>query len=276
MKREDVDEVRMRKECARVTRFLSAAPALLRSTARKDRLLLESGERGTITVAAAIVAALVRNGLARRQGDRLTLSGEGDAHLARSQASQAPFHAQHMELATRTISTERGREAVLADMAESPLAQLARRRGKTGRPFLDETEFRAGERLRADYTRGRIMPRLGANWSAAVADGRRGGSENGVADLTDAALAARQRVDRALASVDPELAGLLVDVCCFLKGMEQVEMERGWPVRSAKVVLKTALAALSRHYEPAPPARRRGIVHWGTPDYRPSLRGTGR
>ena len=115
-------------------------------------------------------------------------------------------------------------------------------------PFLSAAEFQAGERLRADYTRGQIMPRLSANWVASVASGRRDG---GVADLTDAALAARQRVEQAISAVGPELSGVLIDVCCFLKGMETVEVERGWPVRSAKVVLKTALGVLSRHYNPA-------------------------
>src|SRR5690606_2360380 len=109
--------------------------------------------------------------------------------------------------------------------------------------------FRAGERLRADYTRGQLMQRLGVNWDAAGAAGRGGGS--GIGDLTDAALAARLRVEKALAAVGPELSGVLVDICCFLKGMEQVEVERVWPARSAKVMLKSALGALARHYEPS-------------------------
>lgn len=156
---------------------------------------------------------------------------------------------------------------------ESPLAALFLRRNADGHAFLSLAEFKAGEQLRFDFTRASLMPRISANWDVSV--GRSGGSYgNGVADLTDGAVAARLRVEKAIAAVGPELSGVLLDVCCFLKGLETVERERRWPVRSAKLLLKTALAVLDRHYHPPTPERQsETILHWGADNYRPKMGG---
>ncbi|MBX3568732.1 MAG: hypothetical protein KF914_11795 [Rhizobiaceae bacterium] len=213
-------------------------------------MVIASNRLGTVVVAVDLLAELVRDGRVARRGGLLAVGG---------------------------TATAAGRESgeprtVRINPAESPLGVLVRLKDRSGRAFLDPAEFDAGERLRADYTHGRVMPRLGANWEAGVASGVRG-QGNSIAELTDFALAARQRVDRALRAVGPELSGLLVDVCCFLKGLELVERERGWPVRSAKVVLKTALGALARHYGPAVAQTAGRPLHWGAEDYRPTLTG---
>ena len=161
------------------------------------------------------------------------------------------------------------------DPAESPLGWLARRRDKAGRPILDEVQFAAGERLRADFTRGQMMPRMSVDLSLGLPSGGRSGRAGGVQDLSDSAMAARDRVNRALGAVGPELSGVLVDVCCFLKGLELVERERGWPARSGKVVLLIALSRLADHYgyqtTARGPKRSRGTNHWGAEDYRPRI-----
>jgi hypothetical protein len=168
-------------------------------------------------------------------------------HEPQDQQGIDRFRAQHLAISRRDIHSSAGRSSVLVDDAESPLAWLARRRGRGGATLIDAAQFEAGERLRADFTFGQLMPRTTSDWSAAVASTRRG-SGGGAAEMTEAALAARQRVGRALDAVGPEFAGVLLDVCCFLKGLEDVERERRWPLRSAKVVLQLALDALARHY----------------------------
>jgi len=156
-----------------------------------------------------------------------------------------PQRAKHLALARRTIRNDDGATNVTVDEAESPLAWLARRKGRDGRALIEPVQHLAGERLRAEFTRAQLMPRTTSNWGASVATGPRGASP---ATFTEAVIGARQRMRRALDAVGPEFSGLLVDVCCFLKRLEQVERERSWPPRSAKVVLQLGLDRLARHY----------------------------
>ena len=240
----------------RLLHFLSQGGAEPVQTSAPDKLLLDGGQRGTISVDKQMVATLLRDGTIEARNGKVRLAPDIGSARAR------------IDLGCMQVDTASGPEVVAVNLAESPLGQLVRRKDKNGKPFLSAAEFRAGERLRSDYTRGQIMPRLGANWEASVSSGRRSG---GIGDLTDAALAARLRVEKAIGAVGPELSGVLIDVCCFLKGMETVEIERGWPVRSAKVVLKTALGILSRHYNPESGTRQKQVLHWGAEDYRPSI-----
>lgn len=170
-----------------------------------------------------------------------------------------------------TMMVEGRAQIVALNLDESPLASLMRRKAKDGAAFLTIDEYNAGERLRADFDRACLMQRVSANWSAAVSGGRRGAHE-GLANLTESAIAARQRLDKAFDAVGPELSGILTDICCFLKGVEQVERERQWPQRSAKLMLKAGLGSLARHYNPQPKPASGGIRHWGGEGYRPEIR----
>jgi hypothetical protein len=161
--------------------------------------------------------------------------------------------------------------------AESPLAWLRRRKDRDGEAMISQAQFDAGERLRADFWFAQMTPRVSMNWQAMAPSqrGRRSGlAFRTQADMLDAIAAARQRVRRALSVVGPELADVLIDVCCHLKGLEEAERAAGWPQRSGKVVLQLALTRLARHYgiaeAPGEQERRAGRVrHWGSDDYRP-------
>ena len=154
------------------------------------------------------------------------------------------FRAQHLDLAARQILTDEGVARVLVNDSESPLAWLARRKGRDGQAMIGPHQFLAGEKLRGDFTRAHMSPRVTSSWAAPTG----GSSAAGPGEMTDLIIASRQRVRLALEACGPEFAGLLMDVCCFLRGLEDVEHERGWPARSAKIVLQLALDRLARHY----------------------------
>lgn len=260
----------------RVLRFLARGEVQLREAAVSGRFLLDGGERGVVGIEKAALARLKQSRLVLCNEKVICLTKAGEAALKGAVSTRDLMQAQPIQPDEAVIISGQEPEKVTINRAESPLALLHRRKGKNGQPFIDAREFRAGERMRADYTRGQIMPRLGVNWNAAGMAGRSHDRAGSIHELTDAALAARQRVEKAIEAVGPELSGVLIDICCFLKGMEQVEAERNWPARSAKIVLKSALGALARHYEPQQPdgsrQRRPSILHWGAPDYRPKIK----
>jgi len=190
------------------------------------------------------MSARGRISAARTSAPAAPSAKRGERALA-AEAGIDPLRARHLDIGRRRISGPAGITRVTVDEAESPLAWLARRKGRDGRALIEPMQFLAGERLRAEFTRAQLMPRVTSNWSASVADGRRGASS---ATFTETVIAARQRVRHALDAVGPEFSGLLVDICCFLKGLADVESERSWPPRSAKVVLQLGLDRLARHY----------------------------
>jgi hypothetical protein len=226
--------------------------AVAKSAGRLLMTMITSGPLVATGGDAADAEALIRADLAMRCADgRIDLTDAGRAHLARLDLARSggaidPFMGQHLALGRDQIETAEGRTDRTVDAAESPLAWLARRKGRDGRALIEPAQLQAGERLRADFTRAQMMPRTTSNWTAAIAQNRRGGGAS--QSFTEAALTARQRVRQALASVGPEFTGLLLDVCCFLKGLEDIERERGWPPRSAKVVLQLGLDRLARYY----------------------------
>ena len=258
-----------------------ALEALLRFAGNRSLTLKEAGgahltlrrdDGAERAFAAAAIRRALTDGLLARETDRLLATAAARSFLRRrlSGAGDDAYGAQHRDDAMRRLEVEGRPQIVRVNRAESPLGVLARMKDRQGGLFLPEEAVLAGERLHPAFTRGHLQPRPTASWEPRLSshgDGARGG----IADLTDSALSARRRVAQAVDSIGPELAGVVLDVCCFMKGLETVERERQWPARSAKLLLRAALLALSRHYRPPTPERRATTLHWGAEDFRPSL-----
>ena len=237
---------------------------------RDDYVSVAKSKRGVSLavghIKAALAERLVVSGWAEWRGSvdhaRLVLTDAGRAVARNVIARLSSEGPEDLDVEDRMVGAVS--QAVLVDRRESPLAWLARRKGADGKPLIDPACFAAGERLRADFERTGLSPRVTMDW------GRFGSgsssSRSGGGSLSDAMIAARQRMDHALSAVGADMAGLLVDICCYLKGLDLVERERGWPPRSAKLVLSMALGRLAAHYGLDHEARGReyskGIVVW--------------
>ena len=220
-----------------------------------------------LRVETRILVLAARQGLIAREGARIRPLPEAQAYLARHETPEPDFARPHRDLEEATASVDGETVRVTRNLSESPLWALERLKGRAGETYFPREALAAGERLHADFTRGQLQPQVTMRFEPRLGTSIKG-ARGGVADLSDSAVAARLRVNRALAALGPELSGVALDICCFMKGLETVERERQWPPRSAKLMLKTALMALHRHY--TPPVKRQ-MRQWGEEGFRPEL-----
>jgi len=130
---------------------------------------------------------------------------------------------------------------VTVNAAESPLGWLF------ARGLVSQRQFDAGERLRSDWERAQLAPRVTMAWDAApVARGR--GGAGGDADLTGSQIDAKRRFNDAVATAGPGLADILWRVVCAGEGMREAESALGWPARAGKLVLTFALDRVADYY----------------------------
>lgn len=132
----------------------------------------------------------------------------------------------------------RGQRAVTVNIAESPLTWLH------ARGHLDDRQFAAGERLRADWEMAQLAPGVTMRWDPVRVSG---GGDHGLSG-TERQLAAKARFDGAAAAAGPGLADILWRVVCAGETLPDAEKALAWPVRSGKLVLRLALDRVAGFY----------------------------
>ena len=160
---------------------------------------------------------------------------EARGWLKRQMLDEDAFAAQHRTEATTP-------QGLRLNLDESPLARLA----SGAEPFLAPHQVAAGERVRKLCERARLQPRVTMSYSAAHTAGGKGASQ--AQDITDMAAEARRQLAGLHRALPDDCAGVVLDVCGLLKGLQQVETERRWPRRSAKLVLRIGLEQAARHF----------------------------
>lgn len=131
--------------------------------------------------------------------------------------------------------------SVTVNLSESPLGWLH------ARGHLTDRQFDAGEKLRADWERANLAPRITMRWDAAlVAGGKR--SAPAMLDESETQLAAKLRFENAIDYLGNDLSDIAWRIICGGEGTPVAEKNLGWPARSGKLVLKIALDRLASFY----------------------------
>jgi hypothetical protein len=208
----------------------------------KGRLHVANGER-MMRLDVDAAAALVSAGVLSGGKDECRASPEARQWLRRQLLADDGFAAQHR----REVKTSGGQTI---NLNESPLSRLATGGADGAVPFLLAHHVEAGERVRKLVDRAHLQPRMTMAYSHQL---RTGGREGGV-EIGDMAADARKALAEISRLLPPDCAGVVLDVCGLMKGLQVVESERGWPRRSAKLVLRIGLEQLAGHYGLAPQA----------------------
>lgn len=265
------DDATLAREARRILRRLSETGAVLAVVPDMEKAVVARETADGSTQRMAVVETEIAQALALKEWivckttgriARYQITAAGRAELGRLLAqeesqilqkrtatgmaeAQTPF--APVESALRANPVPKPRRRIRYSTAETPLAALARRRDKSGAPFLEDTLVAAGERLREDFELSQMEPRVAQNWDAFLTGGV--DLSGGTSDGASAPMAARDRVARALRDLGPGLGDVALRCCCYLEGLESAEQRLGWSARSGKIVLRIALQRLARFYD---------------------------
>jgi hypothetical protein len=156
---------------------------------------------------------------------------------------------------------------------EDVLTRLAQGRGKAEPAFLAAHHLAAALRFEQLVRRAQLSPRLTMSYNPASVGGR-DRSANAVETASESSAEARMRLARLADAMSPDCWGVVFDVCGLGKGLQLVEVERRWPRRSAKLVLRIGLDQIAVQFGLSAHASGRetgGIQGW-LPDRLPLIK----
>lgn len=184
--------------------------------------------------------------VATEQEECFVLSAAGIARVARDAAKpEEAFQAQHRPIINRAVMDSDGAQRLVRGHDADALRKLSHLRDGRGRPWFSAAELAAAAQLRSDWERGQIGLVRGSDLEAPPRGSSARHPGNVAERFEGARCDARRRVAQALESLSPPMRRIVEAVCLADEGLEAVERMLAWPTRSAKLVLKLALAQLA-------------------------------
>ena len=222
-----------RRQDAAMRRFIKALLRSGRAVVVDGGAVIETRADARVVLDQADLRMLEARGLVRVSAGICSPTPECAAWLRRTLASPDGFADQHRVLAP-------GPEGSRRDLCGNPLDRLTH---LAGGGFLAPHQRAAGEKVCHWGARAQLRQRITMSYDPAQVGGRRKGA--GSTDISDMAAEARKALARLFLDLPRDCAEVIVDVCVFEKGLQTIETERGWPRRSAKLVLRIGLDRLA-------------------------------
>lgn len=148
------------------------------------------------------------------------------------------------------------------------VSALAHARGKEA-AFLDHHHIQAAQRVARLFERAHLRQRVTMHYGPRVSGG--GYAVSG--EIADMASDARRKLSVLMGKLPADCADVVLDICGYEKKLQDVEIERGWPRRSAKLVLRIGLETIAQAFGHT--ARAEGVANgnfraWLAEDARPN------
>lgn len=208
--------------------------ALRISTNRRARVLMIFDE-------ATFRELIAQPGLRVRTGGGWTARGLRDPMNDAPRAAGCPGLIEGTVMIADSDGRLRSRRA---NLGQSPIAWLARRKDETGRPWLSPAQVAAAGRLAMDLEVALRGPSITMRCDALP---RSGGGSATRADPGDQAMAAGRQVEAALRACG-HARPMIEAICVRATSLQLAEQDLGLRRRNGKVVLIQGLTALAKHY----------------------------
>ncbi len=211
------------------------------------------------------VKKLASEGIIDFQKGNISINPLSKGWLKRKMASkQEQYCDQH-----RNVKINR--KGVKLNINESPISRLTLTSAKKD-PYLKAHHIEAAKRFSQLFERANLRSKITMSYN----DGQLVSSKNSYnvkTDISDLAIDARKKVGQLLTNLPNDCASIIIDVCGYEKGLQTIESERGWPRRSAKLVLRIGLEQLAQNFglsQQAIGKERNKPSHWLEEQSRPT------